>query len=57
MTKTEARIGVALELLQKVHSDLCIERKIDQARELSEIIRRLVVLDIKPKKKKENNDG
>ena len=42
--KDKARIEVAIELLARVHGNLCNDRKLEQAEELSEILRRLLLL-------------
>ena len=47
MTKDQARIDVALEILSRVHQNLCNSRKIKQAEELTEINRRLILLSEK----------
>ena len=44
MTKDKARLYVALEILSRVHQNLCNSRKIKQAEELFEITRRLILL-------------
>lgn len=49
MTKSEARLEVAFDILSKIHSDLCHNRKIEQAEELQDIMRRLILFSKKIK--------
>lgn len=49
MTKDEARLEVAYDILSKVHQNLCNSRKIKQAEELFEILRRIILLSEKIK--------
>jgi hypothetical protein len=47
MTKTEARLEVAFDILQKIHSDLCHNRKIEEAKELQDVMRRVILFSEK----------
>lgn len=47
MDKTEVRLEVAYEILSMVHTELCLDKKFDQAEELREIMRRLILLSKK----------
>lgn len=46
-TKDEARLEIAYDLLENVFSNLCFEKKIQQAEELQDIMRRLILLSQK----------
>ena len=46
-SKNDARLEVAYDILSKVHSDLCNSRKLEQAEELIDIMRRLILLSKK----------
>ena len=51
MTMTDARrealFEVAYDILSKIHSDLCHDRKFELAEELLDIMRRLILLSRK----------
>lgn len=47
MTKREAMLEVAYDILSKIHSDLCRSHKTSQAEELFDILRRLILLSKK----------
>lgn len=47
MTKDEARLEVAYDILSKIHTNLCNDRKLEQAEELTEILMRLILLSKK----------
>ena len=47
MTKIEAMLGVAYDILSKIHGNLCRSKKLQQADELQDIMRRLILLSKK----------
>lgn len=50
MTKNEARIEVAYDILSTVFQDLCNSRKIELAEELSDVMRRIILFSQRVKK-------
>jgi hypothetical protein len=43
VTKNEARLEVAYDILEKIFKDLCHEKKLVQAEVLQDIMRRLIL--------------
>lgn len=43
-SKRQLWLEVVVETLQRIHGELCRERKIEQAEQLYDIIRRLILL-------------
>ena len=47
MTKDEARLEVAYDILSRIHNNLCNDRKLEQAEELAKILRLMILLSQK----------
>lgn len=47
MSKDEVRLELAFDLMSTVHTNLCNNKKLEQADELRDIMRRLILLSQK----------